>query len=42
MEDNIKLDLKDIGWEGADWIRLARNTDKRQALAKTVTNLGVP
>jgi hypothetical protein len=24
MEDNIKIDLKKIDWEGVDWIHLAR------------------
>ena len=39
-EDNIKLDLKEIVWEGLDWIDLAQNRDK-WALANTVMNLGV-
>jgi hypothetical protein len=23
-EDNIKMDVKEIGWEGVDWIQLAK------------------
>jgi hypothetical protein len=34
--DNIKMDLKEIGWDGMDWIDLA------QAPVKTVMNLRVP
>jgi transcription termination factor 2 len=41
-EDNIKIDLREIGIDGANWIRLA--TDKVQWLAfvSTVMNLRVP
>jgi glutaredoxin-related protein len=41
-EDNIKRNVKEIGWEGADWINLAQNTDKRRALVNTVMNFRVP
>jgi hypothetical protein len=27
-EDNIKMDVKDIGWEGVDWIHLAQDRDR--------------
>jgi hypothetical protein len=27
-EDNIKTDLKEIGLEGVDWIRVAQNRDR--------------
>ena len=27
-EDNIKMDLKEIGWKGVDWINLANNVGK--------------
>jgi hypothetical protein len=26
--DNIKLDLRDIGWDGIDWIDLAQDMDQ--------------
>ena len=29
QEDNIKIDLKEVGWmKGMDWINLAQDTDK--------------
>jgi hypothetical protein len=31
-EDNITLDLREIGWEGVDWMYLAEDRDQRQAL----------
>jgi hypothetical protein len=36
--DNIKADLREIGWDGRDWIDLAQN----RALVNTVMNLQVP
>ena len=27
-EDNIKIDLQDIGWRGMDWIDLAQDRDR--------------
>jgi hypothetical protein len=38
-EDNIKLDLKEIGWEGVDWIHLDR--DQWRAVVNTLMNLRV-
>jgi hypothetical protein len=40
--DNIKIDLREIGWDGADWIVLAQDRDQWRALVKTVMNLRVP
>jgi hypothetical protein len=40
--DNIKMDLRDIGWDGKDWIDLAQDTDQWRALVNTVMNLRVP
>jgi hypothetical protein len=31
-EDNIKIGVKQIGWEGVDWIHLTWNRDQRQTL----------
>jgi hypothetical protein len=41
-EDNIKMDLLEIGWGGVDWIGLAQDRDKWRALMNTVMNLRVP
>ena len=27
-EDNIKMDLHEVGWGGMDWIKLAQDRDK--------------
>jgi hypothetical protein len=40
--DNIKMGLREIGWDSMDWIDLAQNRDQRRALVDTVTNLRVP
>jgi hypothetical protein len=39
--DNIKMDLREIGWDGMDWIDLAQDRDQWGALVNTVTNLFV-
>jgi hypothetical protein len=41
-EDNIKLDLREIGWGGIDWIGLAQDRDQWRALVNVVKNLHVP
>jgi hypothetical protein len=41
-EDNIKMDLGEIGIDGANWIRLARDRVQWRAFASTVMNLRVP
>jgi hypothetical protein len=41
-EDNIKIDLKEIGWVGVDWIYLAQDRDQWWVLVNTETNLQVP
>jgi hypothetical protein len=40
--DNIKMDLRRIGWGGMNWIDLAQDRDQWRALVKTVMNLRVP
>jgi hypothetical protein len=41
-EGNIKMDLREIGWDGMDWIDLAQDRDQWRALVNTVMNLRVP
>jgi hypothetical protein len=40
--DNIKMDLRETGWNGMDWINLAQDRDQWRALVNTVMNLQVP
>jgi hypothetical protein len=40
--DNIKRDLREIGWDGIDWIELVQDRDQWRALVNTVMNLRVP
>jgi hypothetical protein len=41
-EDNIKMYLREIGIDGADWIRLAQDMVQLRAFVNTVMNLRVP
>jgi hypothetical protein len=40
--DNIKMDLREIGWGGMDWIDLAQDRNHWMALANTAMSLRVP
>jgi hypothetical protein len=40
--DNIKMDLREIGWGSIDWIDLAQDKNQWRALVSTVMNLQVP
>jgi hypothetical protein len=40
-EDNIRLDLREIGWEIVDWIHLAQGEVKWQSLVNKVMNLQI-
>jgi hypothetical protein len=40
--ENIKMDLREIGWDGVDWIDVAEDRDQWAALVNTVLNLRVP
>jgi hypothetical protein len=41
-EDNIRMDLRGIRWEGVDWIHLVLDRDQWWALVFTVMNFWVP
>ena len=41
-EDNIKMDLQEVGGSCGDWMELAQDRDKWRALVSMVRNLRVP
>ena len=41
-EDNIKMDLREVGCDPREWIDLAEDRDQRQAYVRAVMNLRVP
>ena len=41
-EDNIKMDLEEVGRDCGDWMELAQDRDSWRALVSTVMNFGVP
>jgi hypothetical protein len=41
-EGNIKIDLREVGWDGMVWIDLAEDRDQWGVLVNTVMNLRVP
>jgi hypothetical protein len=40
--DYIKMDLREIGWDGVDWMDIAQVRDQWRALVNTVLNHRVP
>ena len=42
LKDNIKMDLQEVGCGGMDWIKLAQDSERWQALVSVVINLRVP
>jgi hypothetical protein len=38
----IKMDLREVGWDGVDWIDMAQDRVQWKALSNTVLNLRVP
>ena len=41
-EDNIKMDLEEVGRGCGDWMELVQDRDRWRALVSTVMNFGVP
>jgi len=41
-EDNIKMNLQEVGFGGVDWIDLARDRDRWRVLVNAVMNIRVP
>jgi hypothetical protein len=41
-ENNIKMDLRETGWDGMVWIDLAEDRDQWRVLMNTVMNLRLP
>jgi hypothetical protein len=41
-EDNVKMDLREIGLGDVDWIHFAQDRDRWRALVNTVIKLRVP
>jgi hypothetical protein len=37
-ENNIKMILREIGWDSIGWIHLVKHRDQRRALVNTVMN----
>jgi hypothetical protein len=40
--DNIKMDLRETGWDGVNWVDVGQDRDQWRALVSTVLNLRVP
>jgi hypothetical protein len=41
-EGNIRMNPREAGWEGVDWIHLAQDRNQWRVLVNTVMNLGFP
>jgi hypothetical protein len=40
--NNVKMDLREVGWDGGDWIDLAQDRDRWRAHVNAVMNIRVP
>ena len=41
-EENIKMDLQDLGWANMEWIDQAQDRDRCRLLVKAVAKMWVP
>jgi hypothetical protein len=41
-EDNTRMDLKEIRWDGVDWMHLAQDRDQWRTLVNTIMKIPVP
>jgi hypothetical protein len=41
LEDNIRMDIRKIGWEGVDWIYVDQDRNQWRALMNAVMNLRI-
>jgi len=41
-EDNIKMDLQEVGYRGVEWLELAQDRDRWRAVVNMVMNLWIP
>jgi hypothetical protein len=41
-KDNIRMDLRGIGWEDVDWMHLTQNKYQQRAVVNTIINLRFP
>jgi hypothetical protein len=41
-EDNIEMDVQEVGWGGMDWIDMAQDRDRWLTVVSAVMNLWVP
>jgi hypothetical protein len=42
LEGNFRMDLREVGWEGVDWMHPAEDRDQWRAVVNTVINIWVP
>jgi hypothetical protein len=40
--DNVRMDIREIGWEDVNWLHLVQYTDEFWAVVYTVMNLQIP
>jgi hypothetical protein len=41
-EDDMKMDLGEVGWGGMDWIDVAQDRDRKRVFVNAVMNLQIP
>jgi hypothetical protein len=39
---NIRMDLREVGWEGVEWMHRAQDRDQLRALVNAIMNLQRP